>query len=99
MTKDEVRTLLDQYEQRLSDAKMAPADWPHGLPLTPADEARALTHVQSMIPKMREFLQSPEPKHWDKVMRWLGFLQGVLWTFGWYTLEELKSHNRGPQQP
>lgn len=99
MTKDEVRTLLDQYEQRLSSARIAPADWPHGLLLTLADKASALAHVRSMLPKMRAFLDSDTPKHWDKVMRWLGFLQGVLWTFGWYTLEELKSHNRGPQQP
>ena len=31
------------------------------------------------------------------VMRWLGFVQGVLWVQGVYTLENLKSHNRSPE--
>lgn len=30
----------------------------------------------------------------DKVMRCLGFMQGVLYAYGWYTLEELKTHSR-----
>ncbi len=29
-----------------------------------------------------------------KAMRWLGFLQGVLWARGFFTLEELKGHSR-----
>lgn len=29
-----------------------------------------------------------------KAFRWLGFLQGVLWSRAIFTLEELKSHNR-----
>jgi hypothetical protein len=29
----------------------------------------------------------------DKVFRWLGFMQGVLWTLDVYTLDELKAHN------
>ena len=30
----------------------------------------------------------------EKVMRWLGFIQGVLWAKGVYTIDELKEHNR-----
>ena len=29
----------------------------------------------------------------DKAMRWLGFLQGVLWKSGEFTLDDLKKHS------
>jgi hypothetical protein len=29
-----------------------------------------------------------------KKQRWLGFIQGVLFSHNWFTLEELKSHNK-----
>jgi hypothetical protein len=30
----------------------------------------------------------------EKAMRWLGFLQGVFWDDGTYTLDELKNHSK-----
>lgn len=48
-------------------------------------------HVLEMIPKMRNF-------HWDKqvekAMRWLGFIQGVLYSQGIFTIDEMKNHNK-----
>lgn len=53
------------------------------------------THVLSMCNKVRLFLASPcPPRTKDKGMRWLGFIQGLLYAHGIYTLEELKLHNR-----
>lgn len=46
-------------------------------------------HIISMIPKMLVM------EDVEKLMRWLGFIQGVLWAKQLYTLEELKSHNKG----
>jgi hypothetical protein len=34
----------------------------------------------------------------EKAMRWLGFLQGVLWARGFYSLDDLKNHSR-PDSP
>ena len=31
----------------------------------------------------------------EKVMRWLGFIQGALWAMGIYTVDELRAHNKG----
>jgi hypothetical protein len=50
-------------------------------------------HLLGMLPKMRTFLDVEAPRT-EKFMRWLGFLQGVLWQRKWFTLEELKEHNR-----
>lgn len=33
-----------------------------------------------------------------KTMRWLGFMQGALWAFEWFTLEDLKEHSRQAAQ-
>lgn len=30
-----------------------------------------------------------------KLMRWVGFIQGVFWVTGFYDLHELKHHNKG----
>ena len=30
----------------------------------------------------------------EKGMRWLGFIQGVFWTKGYSTIDELKGHSR-----
>jgi hypothetical protein len=56
-----------------------------------SNSVQAILHLSSMIPKMKNFLQQNRR---DKVFRWLGFMQGVLWTKGIFTLEQLKNHNR-----
>ena len=50
-----------------------------------------LSHVRTMMPRMRGFLREGRI---EKTMRWLGFIQGVLWIQNIYSLEALKSHNR-----
>lgn len=44
-----------------------------------------------MIRQMRNFISE---NRMDKCFRWLGFIQGSLWTIGDFTLEELKNHNK-----
>lgn len=48
-------------------------------------------HLRSMIPKMRVLLEEGRR---EKLMRWIGFVQGALWVSHIFTLEELKDHNR-----
>lgn len=55
-----------------------------------------LGHCKEMIPKMDVFIDEGRR---EKFFRWLGFLQGVLWMEGMYTLEELKDHNRPDPDP
>jgi hypothetical protein len=30
----------------------------------------------------------------EKANRWLGFIQGVLYCDGWFTLDEIRDHNK-----
>jgi len=74
--------ILTMYAKRLEGEAR---DYPdQGLP-------RALRHVETMIPKAIEFFQQNRR---EKGFRWLGFIQGVLWTEGIYTVKQMKDHNR-----
>ena len=50
-----------------------------------------LAHCHGMLDEMEKFVAEGRI---DKGFRWLGFIQGCLWSAGHYTLEELKNHNR-----
>lgn len=47
-----------------------------------------LRHLKSMPAKMDDMEDT------EKMMRWLGFMQGVLWAEGWFLLDELQHHNK-----
>lgn len=48
-------------------------------------------HVKWMTKQVPDFLGAGRK---EKVNRWLGFIQGVLWAKKIYTIEEMKEHNR-----
>lgn len=71
-------------------------------------EAQIPDHARTMLPQMRAMLDQLAALDTDddaaldqwcrlseKLMRWHGFLQGVLWCCGVYSLDALKAHNRG----
>lgn len=35
----------------------------------------------------------------EKAMRWLGFIQGVLWSAGDFNVDDLKTHSRPDREP
>lgn len=65
--------------------------WTHVTDLELKQPSPTGAHLLTMIPEMR--LMIAEGRR-EKAMRWLGFMQGVLWVSGEYTLDELKDHNR-----
>jgi len=50
-----------------------------------------IAHLKYVCIQGQKFL---DEGHAEKSMRWLGFIQGVLWARGMYTLDDLKNHNR-----
>lgn len=95
MTREKCLEVVDRYERFLA-------------PLGPKKKDREMVeHILGMLPQMRSMLDTSEPnlgpgypisyfksQRNEKFMRWLGFIQGVLWQRKWFTLEELKEHNR-----
>lgn len=84
MTREKCFDLLDRYDRFLGSIGPKKKD------------QEMVEHLLGMLPKMRAMLVSfrEYPGHYEKFMRWLGFIQGVLWHRRWFTLDELKEHNR-----
>jgi hypothetical protein len=79
----QIELILNEYRREL-DRRMAVhqhADRRH----------EQLLHVRQMIPKTIQFLYD---QRIEKAMRWLGFIQGALWSHNIYTIEEMKNHNK-----
>ncbi len=51
-----------------------------------------LEHVAWMCGEVKRFAQ--DPMTLDKAERWLGFIQGVLWGAGVYSIDEMRTDNR-----
>lgn len=82
MTREKCLELIDRYERFLEPLSTTKLKKPK--------DPEMVRHLLGMLPQMRLFVISNP----DKFMRWLGFIQGVLWQRKWFTLEELKEHSR-----
>ena len=57
-----------------------------------------MNHIRWMINEIPKLID--DPYKIEKANRWLGFIQGVLWNKGYFTIEEMKGHNRsGKEDP
>jgi len=91
LDKNKVREVLSLYRQKFLELNIEVRDFPHEELLSSSTHHQSLSHCCGMLEKMEAFI---EEGRMDKAFRWLGFIQGVLWTTGLYTLEELKNHSR-----
>lgn len=84
MTGEKVKEVCRLYVQRLSAGGLQPErnDRP--------DVLSRAKHVLWMALETRDLVDADRM---EKAFRWLGFIQGWLWTVGIYTVDELKSHN------
>ncbi len=64
-------------------------DFPHSE--KPDSQEEILAHCHGMLDKMEGFIKEGRI---EKTFRWLGFIQGCLWSTGQFSLEDLKNHNR-----
>lgn len=88
MTLEHVLQVVQKYEELLSDEGYEPGRWEErAVP----SSSEALSHVLWMLGEMRKHIEAQET---EKVMRWLGFVQGVLWTTDVYSIDEMRDDNR-----
>ena len=87
---------MPMTEKRILDAikayKVRMADYP---PFRMRDDVKSPSwdrrcHLHWMCDQIPGFLKEGRR---EKVMRWLGFIQGTLWALDEYTIEEMKHHN------
>lgn len=89
MDANKMLEVVQQYRSLL--AHIPPLSGPFDSQPTPR---KAIAHVAGMLDKIEAFVREGTPKSWDKANRWLGFLQGVFWVQGTYTLNQMRDHNR-----
>ncbi|MBI3627186.1 MAG: hypothetical protein HY220_00340 [Candidatus Sungbacteria bacterium] len=89
MTKAKVLAVIALYRERFEKEGIGKIKLAHDA--IPASSGQVLEHCHAMLDQMVEFMAEGRL---EKVFRWLGFIQGCFWRAGWYTLDELKDHNR-----
>jgi hypothetical protein len=90
MTPKKVLEVITIYENRLRELGIKETKYNHSITV-PQERAPILGHCLGMFEEMREFVSRGKMR---KVFRWLGFVQGCLWSMGVYDIEELRNHNR-----
>jgi hypothetical protein len=101
MNREQLLSILDKYEEELeSYGPASRADTGS----VEVEELSAFRHVLWMLDEMRKMLEpfaevTPEKFYaaqtaQEKVARWLGFVQGVLWSFGVCSIDEMRDLNR-----
>jgi hypothetical protein len=89
LKKEKVQQVINDYRKRFEESGIGKADFTHEPSLD--SPQHGLEHCHAMLDKMEVFLKTDRM---GKVFRWLGFIQGVLWSHKICTLAELASHNR-----
>lgn len=80
----QMRQVIEQYGGELRSRNV----------IAERDGTTPMQHAAWMLDEMGEW--DIEEK-WEKVNRWLGFVQGILWMTGVYTIPQMADHNRSPE--
>lgn len=91
MDANKVFEVIKTYREYFESRGIPKIDYPYELDCDSKESA--LAHCHGMLDQMEEFVVQGRM---GKVFRWLGFVQGCLWSAQVYTLEDLKNHNRPP---
>ena len=89
MDAKKVLEVIDTYREHFREMNIPQSDFPHKLIVT--DKEQALAHCHGMLDKMEKLVKEGRI---EKAFRWLGLIQGWLWSTGQFPLEDLKNHNR-----
>lgn len=88
MTREQQIATLHLYRERFHRWSLAQADLTRD---TPPGMGRAVKHANWMIHEMLRRMEAGEDKP-GQVDRWLGFIQGIFWCHGLFSIESLKTH-------
>ena len=89
MKPEKILEVLDIYREIFKTNHIKKDDYSHDELLI--DKDLGLSHCHGMLDKIVVFVHQGRI---EKAFRWLGFIQGVLWASGIYTLSDLMNHNR-----
>ena len=91
MDQEKVREVLATYKKKFEELKVEKKKLPKEMFGSKYTPVYVMSHCHAMLDEMEIFIQEGRM---DKVFRWLGFIQGCLWTEGVYSLDDLMNQNR-----
>lgn len=100
MNNEKVDAVLKKYQDLLKCERFEPVRWPAGKPLPDIEEDGVskkvilLNHCLWMCAEARSW----GPGRLEKKQRWLGFIQGVLFSTNRLTIEMMKWDNKPPKE-
>ena len=83
MTKEQIISVCKEYDEFLEKEGF--------LCREESDTWNSYSHIRWMLSQIPTFVNEGKL---EKSFRWLGFVQGFLWTNGDFTISEMKNHNR-----
>jgi hypothetical protein len=89
MTDKRIREAIAEYRRQLRALDILPVPCQTAEP--PGTVTDILGHCHQMLDSMERFL---DEGRLEKASRWLGFVQGCLWSCRVYTIDQMKDHNR-----
>jgi hypothetical protein len=95
MTDEKLLEALDIYFQATDVRPEKLADNFYLVPSVFINRGARLRHIAWMCKEVRAFVTQGRR---EKAMRWLGFIQGVIWSTGLFSLDQIKNHVR-PDEP
>ena len=84
MTQEQIQNAIYEMDCWLTTEYNLLKDVPH--------EAQMI-HLMEMIGQMKEMAQNNDYATREKLMRWIGFMQGVLNAHGYFTIDEFRAMN------
>ena len=87
MTKEKLETIIKLYDGVLAGLTVGPDK-------TDTSKTGMDTGWQNTWKHLRWMLQEMPVDDPEKAARWLGFIQGVLWRGGLYTIDEMRNQTR-----
>lgn len=100
ITQEQAYAMLDFYCDLLDKQGYQPIPYPNPDALVGGSVYRgakydALNEAYWMCEEARKLVRQAR---WSKALRWIGFIQGLVWMGGLCSISEIKTHNRlGPR--
>ena len=96
LTQEQAYAMLDFYCELLDKQGYEPVPYPNpdarvGGSVYRGAKYDALNEAYWMCQEARKLIRQGR---WSKALRWIGFIQGLVWICGLQSISEIKTHNR-----
>lgn len=93
VTRDRQISVLRTYQEKLKNWSIERADLHRD---KPPGMTWAVRHANWMVHEMLRRMETGEDKP-GQADRWIGFIQGIFWCEGLFSIDDMKHHNTEPR--